>query len=134
MSAAQTPLPNLLDRVPDDIVLGIPGDEPMFPSYTNIPIGKMAREAAAELRRLHQFAEDQIGRATAAEAALQMTKATHALKLAAVERQRDALLEALQSIADCCDEEHAARDYASRQTEIRGIARAAIKQAEGEKT
>ena len=49
---------------------------------------------AAELRRLHQFAEDQIGRATTAEAALQMTKATHALKIAAVEAQRDALLEA----------------------------------------
>ena len=51
-----------------------------------------------ELRRLHQFAEDQIGRATAAEAALQITKATHALKLAAVEAQRDALLEALQDL------------------------------------
>jgi hypothetical protein len=44
------------------------------------------------------------------------------------------LLEALQSIADCCDEDHAARDYASRQTEIRGIARAAIAKATGEKT
>ena len=55
------------------------------------------RKAATELRRLHQFAEDQIGRATAAEAALQMTKATHALKIAAVEAQRDALLEALKS-------------------------------------
>ena len=42
------------------------------------------------------------------------------------------LLEALQSIADCCDEEHAARDYASRQAEIRGIARAAIAKATGE--
>lgn len=48
-------------------------------------------QAAIELRRLHQFTEDQIGRATAAEAALQMTKATHALKIAAVEAQRDAL-------------------------------------------
>ena len=55
--------------------------------------------AAAELRRLHQFAEDQIGRATAAEAALQMAKATHALKIAAVETQRDALLEALRHAA-----------------------------------
>ena len=51
----------------------------------------------AELRRLHQFAEDQIGRATAAEAALQMTKATHALKIAAIEAQRDALLEACKA-------------------------------------
>lgn len=36
------------------------------------------------------------------------------------------LREVLQSIADCCDEDHAARDYCSRQTEIRGIARAAL--------
>lgn len=42
------------------------------------------------------------------------------------------LLEALQSIAECCDEDHAARDYLSRQTEIRGIARAAIAKATGE--
>ena len=55
-------------------------------------------EAAAELRRLHQFAEDQIGRATTAEAALQMTKTTHALKIAAVEAQRDALLAALRTL------------------------------------
>ena len=56
------------------------------------------RQAAAELRRLHQSAEDQIGRATAAEAALQMTKTTHALKIAAVEAQRDVLLEALRTL------------------------------------
>ncbi len=42
------------------------------------------------------------------------------------------LLEALESIRDCCEEDHAARDYASRQTEIRGIARAAIAKATGE--
>lgn len=56
----------------------------------------LGEPAAAELRRLHQFAEDQIGRATTAEAALQMTKVTHALKIAAVEAQRGALLEALK--------------------------------------
>jgi hypothetical protein len=55
-------------------------------------------KATAELRRLHQFSEDQIGRATAAEAALQMTKATHALKIAAVEAERAVLLEALKEI------------------------------------
>ena len=49
-----------------------------------------------------------------------------------LKEQRDALLEAMQSIADCCDEEHSARDYAPRQTEIRGIARAAIKALEEE--
>ena len=49
-----------------------------------------------------------------------------------LETERNRLLEALRSIADCCDEEHAARDYASRQTEIRGIARAAIAKVEGQ--
>ena len=61
--------------------------------YRDYPADRLI---AAELRRLHQFAEDQIGRATAAEAALQMTKATHALKIAALAAQRDALLEALR--------------------------------------
>lgn len=48
----------------------------------------------------------------------------------AVVAERDALREALQSIVDCCDEDHAARDYSSRQTEIRGIARYALAQGE----
>lgn len=52
MNAKQTPLADLLDGVPTNIVLGIPGDGP-FPSHTNIPIGTLARDAAAELRRLH---------------------------------------------------------------------------------
>ena len=39
------------------------------------------------------------------------------------------LLQALQSINECCEEDRASRDYASRQTEIRGIARAAINKA-----
>jgi len=42
------------------------------------------------------------------------------------------LLEALQSIVECCEESNSARDYASRQTEIRGIARAALAKARGE--
>ena len=49
-----------------------------------------------------------------------------------LEKAAPNLLEALQSIAECCDEHYAARDYASRQTEIRGIARAAIVKATGE--
>lgn len=58
----------------------------------------------------------------------QMRRALHDsnVEYTRVTAQRDALLEALKSIADCCDEEHAARDYASRQTEIRSIARLAI--------
>jgi hypothetical protein len=42
------------------------------------------------------------------------------------------LLQALESIFYCCDEDHAARDYASRQAEIRGIAIAALRAAKGE--
>ena len=82
----------------------------------------LGEPAAAELRRLHQFAEDQIGRATAAEAALQMTKATHALKIAAVEAQRNALLGALKVVEPLLA------------PEVRKKARAVIKAAEGEKT
>ena len=95
-------------------------------------------QTAAELRRLHQFAEDQIGRATAAEAALQMTKATHALKIAAVEAQRDALLEALKGITPPMPPIDAPCHYGLVQQEkcahCRRIAkaRAAIKAAEGE--
>jgi len=85
-------------------------------------------KAAAELRRLHQFAEDQIGRATAAEAALQMTKATHALKIAAVEAQRDALLEALKEIVAAAD----GKGWEQLDPSFKK-ARAAIVKAEGEK-
>ena len=76
---------------------------------------------------LQQFAEDQIGRATAAEAALQMTKATHTLKIAAVEAQRDALLEALKDLMQQYkDQPECFMDWSK--------ARAAIKAVEGEKT
>lgn len=34
--------------------------------------------------------------------------------------------DALESIVECCEEDRCARDYASRQTEIRGISRAAL--------
>ena len=88
-----------------------------------VAVDMLHHNAAAELRRLHQFAEDQIGRATAAEAALQMTKATHALKIAAVEAQRDALLEALKGVLRVAD----------RKTDEFDAARAVIKQVEGEK-
>ena len=87
------------------------------------------RQAAAELRRLHQFAEDQIGRATAAEAALQMTKATHALKLSAVEAQRDALLGALRAMLTFI-ERHAPRGLQPEPGSPVAMARAAIKAVE----
>ena len=87
----------------------------------------VADAVSAELRRLHQFAEDQIGRATAAEAALQMTKATHALKIAAVETQRDALLETLKAAVVGAElRREGAVDV--------DVIRAAIKAVEGEKT
>jgi hypothetical protein len=90
-----------------------------------------AIEAAAELRRLHQFAEDQIGRATAAEAALQMTKATHALKIAAVEAQRDSLLEACRAMLTFI-ERHAPRGLQPEPGSPVAMARAAIAAVEGE--
>ena len=105
--ARQTPLPDLLDRVPDDIVLGIPGDEPMFPSYTNIPIGKMAQEAAAELRRL-SAENERIGPLT-----------ERVLELKA---QRGALLEVLRKHVELHDGDCICEDCA------------AIKAVEGEKT
>ena len=89
----------------------------------------VADAVSAELRRLHQFAEDQIGRATAAEAALQLTKATHALKLAAVEAQRDALLEALQALYDEQNGPPLIRHQAAWEAAMQK-ARAAIKKAE----
>ena len=58
--------------------------------------GPDAEAVAAELRRLYQFAEEQIGRATTAQAALQMTKATHALKIATLEAALRQALEALE--------------------------------------
>ena len=82
-------------------------------------------EAAAELRRLHK--ENELLASAADKIRLFWRNEVHRLIA-----QRDALLEALRSIADCCDEEHAARDYASRQAEIRGIARAAIAKTEGQ--
>ena len=99
--------------------------------------------AAAELRRLHQFAEDQIGRATAAEAALQMTKATHALKIAAVEAQRDAIQqvvdeqaedEGLWFVAQTAAEAYLQQELRRLHAAVEGAARAAIKAVEGEKT
>ena len=90
-------------------------------------------EAAAELRRLHQFAEDQIGRATAAEAALQMTKATHALKIAAVEAQRDALLEALRTLLSYAFTLEMRSTDADGELRAMQKARAAIKAVEEQK-
>ena len=86
--------------------------------------------AAAELRRLHQFAEAQIGRATAAEAALQMTKATHALKIDALERQRDALLEALKDAVQWFSK---LEDWSGVGDPNIDVYTAAIKAVEGEK-
>ena len=83
------------------------------------------------LRRLHQFAEEQIGRATAAQAALQMTTATHALKLAAVEQQRDALLEACKAYDQWTDKTIC---YDRELRPIRAQIRAAIAAVEGKKT
>ena len=60
--------------------------------------GPDAEAVAAELRRLYQFAEEQIGRATTAQAALQMTKATHALKITTLEAALRQAVEALETV------------------------------------
>ena len=59
MSEAMAPLVDLLDEVPEDIVLGVQGNELVFKSYHNIPIGRLAKEAAAEIRRLTELAHEQ---------------------------------------------------------------------------
>ena len=51
-------------------------------------------------------------------------------RLAEREAEVERLRETLQSVADICDEDHAARDCAPRLVEIRGIARAALNQQE----
>ena len=123
-----------------------------------VAVDMLHHNAAAELRRLHQFAEDQIGRATAAEAALQMTKATHAAnealreaneafgkrqewwneKMFTIEQQRDALLEALKStglfLHHCwCDVQM--NDYSFEKLNRQmAVVYAAIAKAEGEES
>lgn len=62
------------------------------------------------------------------QARLRRYKAAHA---ASAELRRlhalcDELGRAFESIVECCEEDRCARDYASRQTEIRGISRAAL--------
>ena len=91
--AWQTPLHWLLDRVPEDTVLRIPGNDPVFPSYTNIPIGKLAHQAAVELRRLHEAHDWQC----------QMV-GDRLRRVVKLEAQRDQLLEALTAVisADGC--------------------------------
>lgn len=42
------------------------------------------------------------------------------------------LLEAVKAIAECCDEDYHVRGDSSRLVEIRGIARLALRKAEGE--
>jgi hypothetical protein len=49
--AKQTPLIDLLERVPENARLMI--DEPDGLGSTNIPAGRLCRDAAAALRRLH---------------------------------------------------------------------------------
>lgn len=81
--------------------------------------GQEVLRAADELRRLHE--ENEYLVKTAANLLDQRDARIAELKAANAE-----LLKSLQSISECCDEDRAARDYASRQTEIRGIARYAI--------
>ena len=66
---------------------------------------------------------------------LRMNTATNdqaAAELRRLHAVNQALLEALQSILDMCNEDSHARDYASRETEIRGTAIVALRKAQGD--
>ena len=66
---------------------------------------------------------------------LRMNTATNdkaAAELRRLHAVNQALAEALQGILDMCNEDSHARDYASRQTEIRGTAIVALRKAQGE--
>lgn len=51
-----------------------------------------------------------------------------------MQERYEQMRKALDSIVECCEEHHAARDYASRQSEIRGIARSALANTERKTT
>ena len=66
---------------------------------------------------------------------LRMNTATNdkaAAELRRLHAVNQALAEALLGILDMCNEDSHARDYASRQTEIRGTAIVALRKAQGE--
>ena len=51
--AKQTPLVELLDAVPEDVRIGVQDSEDWNAGTTWHPVGRLCRDAAAELRRLH---------------------------------------------------------------------------------
>ena len=64
--AKQTPLVELLDAVPEDVCIGVQDGEEGHAGTTWHPVGRLCREAAAELRRLHamttrRLTDDKIG-------------------------------------------------------------------------
>lgn len=66
---------------------------------------------------------------------LRMNTATNdqaAAELRRLHAVNQVLVEALQSVLDMCNEDSHARDYASRQTEIRGTAIVALRKAQGD--
>jgi hypothetical protein len=76
----KTPVAELLDEVPEDIVLGIQGNEPVFKSYHNIPIGQLAKEAAAEIRRLQALCQEMLGELYVYRASEHLKDVTASLK------------------------------------------------------
>ena len=66
---------------------------------------------------------------------LRMNTATNdqaAAELRRLHTVNQVLVDALQSVLDMCNEDSHARDYASRQTEIRGTAIVALRKAQGD--
>jgi hypothetical protein len=131
--AAQTPLPDLLRKVPAGERLTI---EHSPTSHSFIPIGRMAHEAAAEIERLTDALHDEIRRHQAAcDEARVLRAEVAAYKDAATARDRneDALRVALHEIAEewagaeCGEPVHAQEAYAiALAKRMYGIAAAAL--------
>jgi hypothetical protein len=51
--AKQTPLVELLDAVPEDVFISVQDGEVWHAGTTWRPVGRLCRDAAAKLRRLH---------------------------------------------------------------------------------
>lgn len=54
LEAKQVPIYELLEQIPDDIRIGVPDGEGWQSGTTWHPVGSLCKQAAAELRRLHE--------------------------------------------------------------------------------
>ena len=93
--AKQTPLIELLTALPEDVRIGVQDGEDWHAGTTWHPVGRLCREAAAELRRLH----DLLGKANAlclirAQEIERLKAALEQPEQVALERERAAIAKA----------------------------------------